>query len=295
MVFLIVIVLKENWWNIIANSTPANLPLPIAALQQHMQLQQQQMQIPPNLGLNQQIAFLNQQLNALIELVAYRIKHLSFSHRTSLFGLLNGLFNFQSKSQQQQQAQSQGQPGQPAQPQQQSQRTDTVNFIKHPIIYMNVHCAMLKIFNSFYGTDFYELISSLNSKAMGFINTESEELNKAFVILVARAFQFTSSDTYPLDNKDREEPVRVVLREVSKATPIHFHDHVLQYFPKFMQDFLQKEQQQHMIGDSSNKQYKAALSRKVEEDYKKFLDCRHESQVPNIFQNSPIQAHTILW
>lgn len=60
-----------------------------------------------------------------------------------------------------------------------------------------------------------------------------------------------------------------------KTTPIYFHDYVIEYFPKVMQDFFQKEQQQvkqdTLYTDSSNKQYKMALKKRVEDDYKRFL------------------------
>lgn len=65
-----------------------------------------------------------------------------------------------------------------------------------------------------------------------------------------------------------------------------------------MQDFFLREQSQtnketfHV--DSSNKNYKVLLKRRVEEDYKRFLDCRHETQAQAIFQNNQISAHTLL-
>ena len=59
-----------------------------------------------------------------------------------------------------------------------------------------------------------------------------------------------------------------------KATPIHFHEHIVEHFPKVLQDFFNREQQlrnEHFYVDSSNKQYKLYLKRRVDEDYKRFL------------------------
>jgi hypothetical protein len=269
------------------------VPLPPYALQQQAQLQQQQQPIPANLGAATQLTFLHQQLNLLIELICFRLKHLTFTHRTTFLTMLNNLFNFKQQQQQQQQQNQQGQ----QQPQQGQLRTDQINFVKHPIVFVNAQCAMLKLLTSFNGPDFYEFLNSIHvttkHSPVFFINQDSEEISKAVVLLIARAVQLTSSDLYPLENKDKDDPIRAILRDIVKTTPIYFHDYVLQYFPKLIQEFFAKEQQH--LGDSSIKQYKAALKNKVDEDYKRFLDCRHETQVHIIFQNNPLNAHTLLW
>jgi hypothetical protein len=55
-------------------------------------------------------------------------------------------------------------------------------------------------------------------------------------------------------------------------TPIYFHDYTVKYFPKIMQDFFTKEQQQQNCpGDASNRQIKMALKHKVDDDWKRFL------------------------
>jgi hypothetical protein len=291
---------KENLWLQIATSTLNNVPLPPFAIQQQMQLQQQQQPIPANLAATSQLAFLHQQLNVFIEMIAFRFKHLTFTHRTTMITLLNQLFSF--KQQQQPQGSGGGQQAQQGQQQQAGQlRTDQINYIKHPIIYLNTQSAILKLLSSFNGTEFYEFLNSIytNTKhsPIYFVNADTEEISKAVIFLIARAVQLTASDMHPLENKDKEDPVRSTLREIMKTTQVYFHDYVLQYFPRVLQEFFVKEQQQqHHIGDSSsNKQYKTQLRMKVDEDYKRFLDCRHETQVHIIFQNNPLNAHTLLW
>lgn len=146
--------------------------------------------------------FLNQQINLLVELICFRLKHLSFSHRTTFLFYLNSLFTSGSNSsglqQQQQQQQQPHQPGQAPQQQaqqQQQQRNDMVNFIKHPQIYINVQCAMLKLLSSFSGSDYYELLNSIYASTKHapktFINPDSEEINKAIVLIIARAVHLT--------------------------------------------------------------------------------------------------------
>lgn len=164
-------------------------------------------------------AFVNQQVNLLIELISFRLKNLTFTHRTSFVLLLNNLFSSPVSSS------SSTQPGQPAQaggggvaqqqqpsqaqvqPQQQQQGQPRVNspadvvgaFMKHHIIYVNAHCAFLKLLSSFSGSDFYELLNSISTTPSNkhgpkyFVNAESEEINKAVVMVIARAVHLTSN------------------------------------------------------------------------------------------------------
>lgn len=177
----------QNVWSVLINTNPNNLP----QLHQHAQL-----------GNLAQTTFLYQQLNLLIELICFRLKHLSFTHRTTFLILLNNLFTSPMSQNQNQSQQGQQQPqvaGQMSQQiphqQQQSQRSDQINFIKHPIIYVNVQCAMLKLLSSFSGSDYIELLNSVygNSKHAPkfFINSDSEELNKAIVMVIAKAVHLT--------------------------------------------------------------------------------------------------------
>jgi hypothetical protein len=81
-----------------------------------------------------------------------------------------------------------------------------------------------------------------------------------------------------MENKERDESLRYLLREIVKTTPIYFHDYVLNHFPKLIQEFFLKEQvqlrQELIYTDSSNKTYKLYLKKKVDEDYKRFLGIK---------------------
>lgn len=183
-------------WQILITTNPNNLP----QVQQHQQQQQ--------MGNMAQTTFLYQQLNLLIELLCFRLKHLSFTHRTTFLFHLNNLFTqsssinatnqsqqAQQQQQQQGQQQNQAQLQQQMQQQQQSQRSDQINFIKHPIIYVNVQCTMLKLLSSFSGSDYFELLNSICASSKHapkyFINSDSEEINKAIVMVIARAVHLT--------------------------------------------------------------------------------------------------------
>jgi mediator of RNA polymerase II transcription subunit 23 len=233
-----------------------------------------------------QTTFLFQQMNLLIELIAFRLKHLSFTHRTNFLSSLNNLFT-QSI---QQQAQAQ---------QTQQQQQQQINFIKHPQIYTNAHCAMLKLISSFSGSDYYELLNSIYSAGNKhtpryFINNDSEEINKAIVLVIARAIHMTASDLNPsFENKEKDDSLRTLLSEIMKITPIYFPDYMIAYFPKVIQQFFINEQNKmnpNILVDSSNRSYKIALKKRVEDDYKQFLDCRHEAQVQKIFQINQINT-----
>lgn len=151
------------------------------------------------------LAFINQQLNLLIEIISFRLKNLAFMHRTSFLHLLNNLFTPCSSVGLGQVGQQSGAQGQSSSSQQQqvvqNQRGGAsgsgADFMKHHIIYVNTHCAILKILSSFSGSDYYELLNSIVSSPPNkpgnkhFLNTESEELNKAIIVLISHAVHLT--------------------------------------------------------------------------------------------------------
>lgn len=99
------------------------------------------------------------------------------------------------------QGQQQGQLSQQQQQQQQGQRLDQTSFMKHQIIYANTHCAILKLLSSFSGSDYFELLNSIYTPPNKhgpkyFINPESEEINKAIVIIIARTVHLTCNMYY---------------------------------------------------------------------------------------------------
>jgi hypothetical protein len=104
--------LTENLWGVLILGQTSNLP-PVASFQQQQQLSANFIQS----------SFLYQQLNLLIELIIFRFKHLSFTHRTTFLFLLNSLYSQQ--------------PQQPIQQAtQQPQQLSTITYIKHPQIYI---------------------------------------------------------------------------------------------------------------------------------------------------------------
>jgi len=84
-----------------------------------VQMQPSQLPNPSNVLLQQgliasaiQTTFLHQQLNLLIEMIAFRLKNLSFTHRTTFLYFLNNLFS--------------------------SQQQTPISYIKHPQIYLKL-------------------------------------------------------------------------------------------------------------------------------------------------------------
>lgn len=90
----------QNLWKDLMVAQPQNLP-PISTFQQQ----------PNQSSLPMQTSFLHQQQNLLIEIIAFRLKHLSFTHRTTLLYLLNNLFM-------------------------QQQQNPNMNYIRHPQVYL---------------------------------------------------------------------------------------------------------------------------------------------------------------
>ena len=78
-----------------------------------------------------------------------------------------------------------------------------------------------------------------------------------------------------------------------KVTPVYFPDHMIQNFPKVLNDYFTKDQIQmkneRFYLDSSNMQYKSMLKQKVNEDYARFLETRSETQNQQNFHNNQSQ------
>ncbi len=163
---------------------------------------------------------------------------------------------------------------------------------------------MLKLLTSFTGSDHYELLNSiLTSTKHGpkyFINPDSEEINKAIILIIARAIVLTSTDLHPLENKDKDDALKTLLNEIMKNTPLFFPDHVLERFPKVLSDFFLKDQiamkTERFYLDSSNIQYKQMLKSRVEDDYLRLLETRGDTQSQLNFQSLPgqIPANTVM-
>lgn len=133
-------------------------------------------------------------MNLLIEMITFRLKQLSFTHRTTFLILINSLYTHPSLASNVAQG-SQAQKPSQSTPQIPQLKADQINFLKHPLIYINSQYAMLKILSSYNGGDFYELLNSLHptskhSPAL-FVNQESEEINKAIIIVIARSVHLT--------------------------------------------------------------------------------------------------------
>ena len=94
-------------------------------------------------------------------------------------------------------------------------------------------------------------------------------------------FWQAASDLHPqFENKDKDDAIRATLKQIYEMTPIYFPDYVLEYFPKVMQQFIVSEQSkkpnervanERMLIDSSNKQYKLWLKKRVDDDYQRFF------------------------
>jgi hypothetical protein len=111
LVFYSIFFIKENVWQ----------PLTTLPLSQFATPAIQSQSIQPAVI---QTTFLNQQINLLIEIICFRLKRLSFTHRTHFLLLLNSLF-------------TSNQGNQTLNPNQQQSNQPT-NFIKHPQIYIKL-------------------------------------------------------------------------------------------------------------------------------------------------------------
>ena len=210
--------LVENVWQVLLTASTNLLPPALGPSQQQQQQQQHQ---PTSV----QTTFIYQQINLLVELLGFRLKNLSYTHRTTFLVLLNSLFSaFPNQASAASAASAAGSGQQPQQPQPPA-------FFKHPQIYIkyyfdkrklisadlhahslthllihslthyrSIQCAMLKLLSNFNGSDYFEMLNSIyisgENRALKhtpkyFISAESEEINKAIVVVIARAIHST--------------------------------------------------------------------------------------------------------
>ncbi len=125
--------------------------------------------------------------------------------------------------------------------------------------------------------------SRFQNEPKGLLSTESEELNKALVLTLARAIHVTGSETLSASW------IKEILSSIMQNTPISWSSFTLLCFPNVISEFYQQFPVQ--------KENKAQLKRSVEEEYRKWKTMSNENDMLKHFslQETPPLFLCLLW
>ncbi|XP_041358001.1 mediator of RNA polymerase II transcription subunit 23-like [Gigantopelta aegis] len=165
-------------------------------------------------------------LHTLLEMFSYRLHHTQIHYRVQLLGHLHTLASIQQTNQNQ--------------------------------LHLCVESTALRLIISLGSSEVQPQLSRISSesKSQAFLAGESEELNRALIITLARAMHITGVDSHTTNwCKD-------ILTSIMQNTPIGWPSHTLQYFPQSLVEFFSQ--------NPVTKEDKTQLKRNVEAEYKKW-------------------------
>lgn len=120
----------------------------------------------------------------------------------------------------------------------------------------SVESTALKLITGLGSAEVQPQLSRFQSEPKSLLSSESEELNKALILTLARAVHVTGSETLSMSW------CKEILTMVMQNTPHSWSSLTLMSFPQSLADFFQQHQAQ--------RENKAQLKRSVEEEYRKW-------------------------
>ncbi|XP_046366598.1 mediator of RNA polymerase II transcription subunit 23-like isoform X3 [Haliotis rufescens] len=174
-------------------------------------------------------------LHTLLEMFSYRLHHTQIHYRIQLLGHLHTLATIQQTNQNQ--------------------------------LHLCVESTALRLIISLGSYEVQPQLSRISneSKSNSFLAGESEELNRALVLTLARSVHITGLDSYS-NNWCKE-----ILMSIMQNTPLGWPSHTLQYFPPTLADYFN---QNAVLKDDKNQ-----LKRSVETEYKKWKSMVNENDL----------------
>lgn len=120
-------------------------------------------------------------------------------------------------------------------------------------------------------------------EASSLVSTESEELNRIFVLTIARAMHISGTE------QQSTQWYEAIFKAIVEKTPMNWSKHTLEHFPPLLQQFFS----QHPAPTES----KAALKQRVDEEYGKFKNMKSPNEILNYFgePSSPNIFVCIIW
>ncbi|KAK6167600.1 hypothetical protein SNE40_021588 [Patella caerulea] len=190
-------------------------------------------------------------LHTLLEMFSYRMHHIQIHYRVQLLTYLNSMANIQQANQNQ--------------------------------LHLCVETTALRLITSLGSAEVQPHLSRLSSEPKGILAGESEELNRVFVLTIARAMHITGADSFSTNwAKD-------ILLSVMQSTPLGWPTATLQCFPTSLSDFFNQT--------PVAKEDKNLLRKMVETEYKKWKSMANENDIIAHFsmQGIPPLFLCIIW
>ncbi|KAG9510935.1 Mediator of RNA polymerase II transcription subunit 23, partial [Fragariocoptes setiger] len=115
------------------------------------------------------------------------------------------------------------------------------------------------------------------------ISNDSEELNKTFVLVLARAVQITSSESFS------KEWITQILKDIKQVTPLTWSAFTLNCFPPVIKEFF--------LENVPQKENKSKLKAAVDEEFRKWKAMNNENDIIAHFSqpNAPPLFLCLLW
>ncbi|KAK0059322.1 mediator of RNA polymerase II transcription subunit 23-like isoform X2 [Biomphalaria pfeifferi] len=195
-------------------------------------------------------------LHTLLEMFSYRLHHTQINYRIQLLAHLHQMSSNQPINQNQ--------------------------------LYQCVESTILKLIIGLGSSEVQPQLSRISSEAKGgasFLVSDSEELNRALVLTIARAMHVTAVDN--MSSVWCEDILNVVMQK----TPISWSSNTLACFPQSLAEYFQKN-------NINNKDNKNQLRTSVENEYRKWKSMGgNESSIISHFsmQSNPPLFLCIIW
>ncbi|KAH6922410.1 hypothetical protein HPB50_013523 [Hyalomma asiaticum] len=147
----------------------------------------------------------------------------------------------------------------------------------------SVESTALKLITGLGSTEVQPQLSRFQTEPKSLLSSESEELNKALILTLARAIHITGSETLSM------VWCKELLTTAMQSTPHSWSSLTLLSFPQSLAEFFQQHQAQ--------RENKAQLKRSVEEEYRKWKTMSNENDIIAHFsqQGTPHLFLCLLW
>ncbi|KAL5016930.1 hypothetical protein ScPMuIL_006519 [Solemya velum] len=192
-------------------------------------------------------------LHTLLEMFSYRLHHSQPHYRVQLLGQLHKLASIAQTNQNQ--------------------------------LHLCIESTALRLIIGLGSAEVQPQLSRLfnEPKTSGFLSGDSEELNRALVLTLARAMHITGAETFSA-NWFKE-----ILTAIMQSTPHGWSSHTLMSFPQSLAEFFQK--------NPVAREDKAVLKRNVDAEYKKWKTMANENDIIAHFsmQGTPPLFLSIIW
>lgn len=191
-------------------------------------------------------------LHTLLEMFSYRLHHIHPQYRVQLLSHLHSLAAVPQTNQTQ--------------------------------LHLCVESTALRLITGLGNSEVQPQLSRFHNEPKALLSAESEELNRALILTIARAMHITGADSISNMTWWRD-----ILTTIMQSTPHAWSSFTLSCFPQPLSDFFMQF--------ALPKENKAQLKRSVEEEYRKWKSMNNENDIIAHFslQGTPPLFICLLW